>query len=120
MIEDNASTRKRLSKVLADYGLNIAEAENGLVALESVKRDTPSVIFLDLIMPVMGGFQFIEELRKTPEWRTIPIVVITSKDLTHDDRLRLNGGVEKLIENKSLDQSDLFAEIRGILEERSS
>ena len=68
-------------------------------------------------MPVMNGFEFIEELRKTPEWRTIPIVVITAKDLTHADRLRLNGGVEKLIEKKSLDQNDLFTEIRNILEE---
>ena len=72
------------------------------------------------MMPVMDGFEFIEELRKTPDWRNIPIVVITSKDLTHADRLRLNGGVEKLIEKKSLDQYDLFTEIRTILADHSS
>jgi CheY-like chemotaxis protein len=72
------------------------------------------------MMPVMDGFEFIEELRKTPEWRSIPIVVITSKELTQADRLRLNGGVQKLIEKKSLDQNDLFKEIRDVLEAHSS
>ncbi|MBT7937215.1 MAG: hypothetical protein HN722_13555, partial [Nitrospina sp.] len=52
-------------------------------------------------------------------WRSIPIVVITSKELTHADRLRLNGGVQKLIEKKSLDQNDLFKEIHDILETHS-
>ena len=51
------------------------------------------------MMPVMDGFELLEELQKSPEGRSpIPIVVITSKKLTHADRLRLNGGVEKLIE----------------------
>jgi CheY-like chemotaxis protein len=57
---------------------------------------------------------------KPPEWRSIPIVVITSKELTQADRLRLNGGVQKLIEKKSLDQNDLFKEIRDVLEAHSS
>jgi hypothetical protein len=48
------------------------------------------------------------------------IVVITSKELTQADRLRLNGGVQKLIEKKSLDQNDLFKEIRDVLEAHSS
>ena len=106
--------------MLEDYGMNVAEAENGKIALECVKNKIPGVIFLDLMMPVMNGFEFIKELRKAPEWRSIPIVVITSKELTHADRLRLNGGVEKLIEKKSLDQNDLFKEIRNILEYNSS
>ena len=120
VVEDDASTRKRLCKMLEDYGMNVAEAENGKVALECVQNKTPGVIFLDLMMPVMNGFEFIENIRKTPEWRSIPIVVITSKELTHADRLRLNGGVEKLIEKKSLDQDDLFTEIRSILEYNAS
>lgn len=120
VVEDDTATRKRLCRMLEDYGLPVAEAENGKIALGEVKKNCPSVIFLDLMMPVMDGFEFIEELRQTPEWRTIPIVVITSKELNHADRLRLNGGVEKLIEKKSLDQNDLFSEIRNILEAHPS
>ena len=72
------------------------------------------------MMPVMDGFEFLEELRKKPKWRSIPIVVITSKNLTHADRLRLNGGVEKLIEKKSLEQNDFLKEVRYILEPQAS
>ncbi len=115
VVEDDTSTRKMLSRMLEDYGLHVAEAGNGKIALERVQEKSPGVIFLDLMMPVMDGFEFIEELRKSPEGRAIPIVVITSKELTHADRLRLNGGVEKLIEKKSLDQNDFLAEIREIL-----
>jgi len=120
VVEDDTSTRKMLCKMLEDYGLNVAEAGNGRIALERVQEKPPGVIFLDLMMPVMNGFEFIEELRKTPEWRSIPIVVITSKELTHADRIRLNGGVQKLIEKKSLEQNDLFKEIRDILETHPS
>ena len=66
-------------------------------------------------MPEMDGFEFIEELKKNPEHRPIPIVVVTSKDLTQADRLRLNGGVAKLIEKKSFIHDDLLSEIRSTL-----
>ena len=83
VVEDDTGTRKMLSKMLEDYGLNVAEAGNGRIALDEVQKKPPSVIFLDLMMPVMDGFEFLEELRKKPKWRSIPIVVITSKNLTH-------------------------------------
>ena len=120
VVEDDTGTRKMLSKMLEDYGLNVAEAGNGRIALDEVQKKPPSVIFLDLMMPVMDGFEFLEELRKKPKWRSIPIVVITSKNLTHADRLRLNGGVEKLIEKKSLEQNDFLKEVRYILEPQAS
>ena len=72
------------------------------------------------MMPVMDGFEFLEELRKSPEGRAIPIMVITLKELTYSDQLRLNGGVEKLIEKKSLDQNGFLKEVRDILEPHPS
>ncbi len=50
-------------------------------------------MLLDLVMPEMDGFQFLEELRKRPEWRDLPVIVVTAKDLTKDERLRLEGQV---------------------------
>ena len=120
VVEDDAGTRKLLRKMLEDYGLHVAEAGNGQIALEQVKKKSPDVIFLDLMMPVMDGFEFIEELRKKPEWRSIPIVVVTSKELTHADHLRLNGGVEKLIEKKSFDEKLFIKEVRDVLESHPS
>ena len=106
--------------MLEEYGLKNQEAENGEIALQRVQEKIPGVIFLDLMMPVMDGFEFIEELKKNPEHRPISIVVVTAKDLTSADRLRLNGGIEKLIEKKSLIQEDLLEEIRQTLESHTS
>ena len=83
--------------MLKDYGLNVAEEGNSQIALDEVKKHSPGAIFLDLMMPVMDGFKLLEELIKSPEGRAIPIIVITSKEITHADRLLLNGGIEKLI-----------------------
>ena len=68
------------------------------------------------MMPVMDGLKFLEELIKSPEGRAIPIIVITSKEITHADRLLLNGGIEQLIEKKSLDQNGFLKEVRDMLE----
>ena len=115
VVEDDPGTRKLLCSMLEEYGLNVQEAGNGKIALERVQDKVPGVIFLDLMMPEMDGFEFIEELKKNPEHRPIPIVVVTSKDLTQADRLRLNGGVAKLIEKKSFVHDDLLSEIRSTL-----
>ncbi len=120
VVEDDPGTRKLLCSMLEEYGLNVQEAGNGKIALERVQEKTPGVIFLDLMMPEMDGFEFIEELKKNPEHRPIPIVVVTSKDLTHADRVRLNGGVAKLIEKKSFVHGDLLSEIRSTLETHHS
>jgi CheY-like chemotaxis protein len=62
------------------------------------------VIILDLMMPKMDGFEFLNELRARPPWRDIPVVVITAKDLTEADRERLNGGVERIIQKSDRDE----------------
>jgi CheY-like chemotaxis protein len=62
------------------------------------------VIILDLMMPKMDGFQFLDELRSRLDWQDIPVVVITAKDLTEEDRARLNGGVERIIQKSNRDE----------------
>jgi len=62
------------------------------------------VIILDLMMPEMDGFEFMDKLRGRPDWQDIPVVVITAKDLTEEDRDRLNGGVERIIQKSDRDE----------------
>ena len=66
-------------------------------------------------MPVMDGLKFLEEQIKSLEGQAIPIMVIALKEITHADRLLLNGGIEKLIEKKSLDQNGFLKEVRDML-----
>ena len=58
----------------------------------------PGVVLLDLMMPEMDGFEVVAELRRHGAWRTIPIVVVTAKELTAEDRQWLNGYVERILE----------------------
>jgi CheY-like chemotaxis protein len=95
-------------------GWKVTEAENGQVAVEALTATRPDVIILDLMMPKMDGFEFLDELRGQPDWQDIPVVVITAKDLTDEDRNRLNGGVERIIQKSDRDEMlrQLSREIR--------
>jgi signal transduction histidine kinase/CheY-like chemotaxis protein len=114
VIDDDASARSLTRAMLEKEGWAVSEAENGVDALESMERDRPSLIFLDLMMPQMDGFQFAAEVRRHPEWRSIPIVVVTAQDLTNDDRRRLNGNVEAILQHGDSRES-LLEQVRDVL-----
>jgi CheY-like chemotaxis protein len=88
------------------------EAENGRVALERVTEKKPAAIILDLMMPEMDGFEFVTRLRAREEWRDIPIIVVTAKDITAEDRLRLNGYVEKTLQKSQYSRDELLRDVR--------
>jgi signal transduction histidine kinase/CheY-like chemotaxis protein len=111
VVEDDAPTREMMRRTLQKDGLDVVEAENGEMALAKVAAQMPDLILLDLMMPVMDGFQFASELRKHTEWRNIPIVVVTAKELTIDDRLQLNGYVEKILQKGAFGRDELLQEV---------
>jgi CheY-like chemotaxis protein len=90
--------------------------------VDSLTAGLPDVIILDLMMPKMDGFEFMDQLRGRPDWREIPVVVITAKDLTEEDRNRLNGGVERIIQKSNRDEMlrQLSREIRKCVKRRST
>ena len=96
VVEDDADTRVLLKRYLEREGLQVAEAENGRIGLEKVAELKPAMILLDLMMPEMDGIEFVEEYRKHPDWLDIPVVVLTAKTLTEEDKKRLEGWVHSL------------------------
>ena len=112
VVDDIAESREMLRRALEDEGWSVSEAEHGQMALEKLAGPLPSLILLDLMMPVMDGFEFVMEMRKVEAWRGIPIVVVTAKDITDDDRQRLNGDVVGLIQKGGLDRESLLAQLR--------
>ncbi len=89
----------------------MAEAANGRVALERMAKSRPELILLDLMMPEMDGFQFLDQLRLNQAWRSIPVIVVTAKDLTKEDRRRLNGYVEGILEKGAYEPEELLREV---------
>ena len=75
-----------LRRTLEKDGWQVAEAENGKVGLEQLAAATPALILLDLMMPEMDGFEFMDALRRREDRQRIPVIVITAKDLTEEDR----------------------------------
>jgi signal transduction histidine kinase/DNA-binding response OmpR family regulator len=104
LVDDDEVVRRSVRQALEPIGWKVTEAENGQAAVESLTATRPDVIILDLMMPKMDGFEVLEELRRRPDWQNIPVVVITAKDLTSEDRKRLNGGVERIIQKSDRDE----------------
>ncbi len=113
VVEDDAATRAVLRRALEKEGWRVTEAENGRVGLERMAAEQPALVLLDLMMPEMDGFEFLDGLRARSATDAPPIVVITAKELTDADRQRLNGGVRGVVQKRSQDLDGLLAEIRG-------
>ena len=114
IVEDDAPTREMLRRTLIKERWEVLEAENGRVGLEKLNGVVPALILLDLMMPEMDGFEFMEELRKRPECRQVPVVVITAKDITEQDRQRLNGQVARVMQKGTFQMEDLVREVREV------
>jgi PAS domain S-box-containing protein len=115
VVEDNPETREMMCRTLEKEGWLVAEAENGRIALERVTESQPALILLDLMMPEMDGFEFVTQLRQNQAWRTIPIVVVTAKDLTAEDRIRLNSSVTKVLQKGAHSREDLLAQVQQLV-----
>ncbi|MEF3303523.1 response regulator [Paenibacillus sp. GYB003] len=117
VIEDDETTSQMMTKLLEKEGYSVTRATNGLSALERMAEATPGLILLDLMMPEMDGFQFMEELRKRSDWLTIPVVVVTAKTITTEDRLKLDGHVKSIVQKGAYDHKSLLADIRRLIRE---
>ena len=118
VVDDDAETRDLLGRMLDQEGCAVAEAGNGKEALARVAEHKPDLILLDLMMPVMDGFEFTRELRKQDAGRDIPIIVSTAKDLTIEERAALSGVVEGILQKDARGLDELMTQIRGILDGR--
>jgi signal transduction histidine kinase/CheY-like chemotaxis protein len=98
LVEDDEPTREVMARTLEKSEWQVSEAGNGREALDRLAQKKPQLILLDLMMPVMDGFDFLLEMRANPEWQDIPVIVLTAKDLTDEDRRILSGRVEQIVE----------------------
>ena len=120
LVEDDDATRDMMKSLLEREDWRVEEATNGRIALECLQTLTPDLILLDLMMPEMDGFEFARRLREKPEWKRIPVVVLTARDITAEDRRRLNGDVEKIVRKGAWDHAALLQELRHLADASKS
>jgi len=97
IVEDDDAARDQLERTMVKQGWKVILAGDGVAALEAVRETEPSLVLLDLMMPRMDGFEFLDHLRRDPRFVHTPVIVVTAKDLTEQDRTRLSGRVHSLI-----------------------
>jgi CheY-like chemotaxis protein len=119
VVDDLPENRELLRRALEGDGWMVEEAVNGLEALEHVEKRRPDVILLDLMMPEMDGITFVERLRASERNRSIPVLVVTAKEITPVDRQRLSGGVQAIMQSGSMDVSELVSQTRALLSMRT-
>jgi signal transduction histidine kinase/CheY-like chemotaxis protein len=118
LVEDDAVQRERMRGWLEGPQWTVREAENGREALKRIQESKPDVILLDLMMPEMDGFAVVAALQKEAAWRDIPVIVITSLDLSAKDRERLNAGVQFVLVKERFQPADLVERIRRLVHSR--
>ncbi len=112
VVEDEEDIRNLLVEQLLDKGCQVRKANNGAVALQLVRDEIPDIIFVDIVMPVMGGVIFVSELRKLPETSKIPVVLVTAIDLPGLRSRARTLGVDHLLgEPWDLDSLDLMLQM---------
>ena len=112
VVDDDADMRDMTARLLSKSGCEVQVAENGRVALDRLALYTPTLIVLDLMMPEVDGFDFLLALRRQPAWQAIPVVVVTAKEITEEDRHRLNGSVKRILQKRGSHRDDLLAAVK--------
>ncbi len=115
IVEDDEAARRSMRRILEKEEWTAIEATNGREGLDRIAEEIPSLVLLDLMMPGVDGFAFLAELREKPEWRSIPVIIVTALELTSDDRKRLNGGVQQILQKGNYSPEGLVEELRLML-----
>lgn len=115
VVDDDPDLRALASRQLEPLGWSVVEAANGREALDKLSEGHPDIILLDLLMPEMDGFELLQHLRCREDLQSIPVLVVTAKDLTQEDRDRLNGRVLQVLQKEAMDWDELEREIRRVL-----
>ena len=93
-IEDEEDLRHNMAEILELNGFDVVTADNGLVALESISKVKFDLVICDIMMPVMDGFQFLEVLRSNPKLINLPVIFLTAKATSKDQRAGMEKGAE--------------------------
>lgn len=116
IVEDTTEARRLIRRILQSQGnFTILEAVNGREGLELIQRELPDLVIIDLMMPEMDGFTVIEELRAKQETATIPVIVATAKELTPDEKNRLGGQIQSLMQKGDFLNDEFLEEVKTLM-----
>lgn len=120
LVDDNPDDALLIRRLLeGKKAYRVHHAKDGWEGLARARQYLPDLIISDLTMPGIDGFGFVEELKLDPRTKDIPIVVVSAKDITHDERKRLNGHIEALYQKGSLPTRKFVDKMIDVIEEKN-
>jgi signal transduction histidine kinase/DNA-binding response OmpR family regulator len=118
LVDDEAANLDLLGALLEPAGFSVLKAAGGQEGIEAAKSQIPNLILLDLMMPRVTGFDVVEALRADETTRSIPVMVLTAKELTVADKQALNGHVAAIFQRQSVAGAELVGWIRELVAKR--
>jgi signal transduction histidine kinase/CheY-like chemotaxis protein len=118
VVDDEPANLEALRALLEPAGFTVLSAAGGEQGIEMARFQHPQLILLDLVMPDVTGFDVVEALRADEATRSIPIMVLTAKDLNDDDKRALNGNVAAVFQRNSVGGAELVEWLRGLVAKR--
>jgi threonine synthase len=116
VVDDHPDARRLILRILQSQGnYDLQQASSGLEALEMSAREKPDLIILDLMMPEMDGFSVLDHLKERAATADIPVIVVTAKELTLQEKERLSGRIQSLMQKGSFMDDDLLNEIQALI-----
>jgi len=119
VVEDDEPTRKLLCRALQDAGWGVDEAANGKEGLDRVADQVPDLVLLDLMMPIVDGFEFMRRLRESDAGGAVPVIVLTAKHLTPDEKRFLEAHSRNIVSKGAYNQTELLDFVRRSAAARS-
>lgn len=116
IVDDVAVNRLMVNKMLGTFGMEVMEANNGLEALEALRTFKADVILLDLMMPVMDGFEMLRILRANPLTTHIPVIVLSALNTNDDIVAAYNAGANDFVTKPILFEK-LVSSVNALLSE---
>jgi len=120
LVDDDEDSLATMSRLLGAAGWHPLTARNGVEALAALVKTRPAAIVLDLIMPEMDGFEFLQHLRRDPQLRSIPVIVMSGKDPTEAEQAFLHERVDAVMKKGSHSAEELLATVKSRLRKDTS
>ena len=114
-IDDDVAMTELTAMLLRTHGFDVITSNHPREAILIVREKQPQAVILDLMMPEMDGFSVIEALRANPETATIPVIVATAKELTPDEKNRLSGHIQALLQKGDFLNDEFLDEVKALL-----
>jgi threonine synthase len=116
IVDDSPEARRLIRRILQSQGnFSISEAENGQQAIKLIEKERPDLVILDLMMPEVDGFAVLDALRAKQETANIPVIVATAKELTPEEKGKLKGQIQALMQKGDFLSDEFLDEVKGLL-----